>query len=131
MRFEKAETQVLHEINDIVRSSLFDFFKNLSRDEGSSPATPQTASRSTTPGLTTREEPHETSPNQTVDPELDINYLLDDQEMGFYGDIHLFDYNPQVEMDNGSNGYSVDKMSSDSGYVSTVTGVGFGEGFCL
>ncbi|TGJ88144.1 hypothetical protein E0Z10_g674 [Xylaria hypoxylon] len=121
-KFEKVEAEMLHGINDIIRNCLSDFFRNnMAQDESSSTTTPQTASRATTPGLTSLEEPHVPSLDQTLEPEIDINYLLDDPDWGFSGELGLFDYNPQFNADNGLDGYGVDKVSSDSGYVSTST----------
>ncbi|KAI1426262.1 hypothetical protein F5Y12DRAFT_783998 [Xylaria sp. FL1777] len=120
-KFEKVEVEMLHGINDIIRNCLVDFFRNdMSQDEGSSTTTPQTASRATTPGLTSFEEPHVPSLGQPFEPQIDINYLLDDPDWVFGGELGLFDYNPQFNADGGLDGYGADKVSSDSGYVSTA-----------
>ncbi|KAI0407940.1 hypothetical protein F4802DRAFT_594878 [Xylaria palmicola] len=124
-KFEKVEADMLHGINDIIRNCLADFFRNnMSRDEGSSATTPQTVSRATTPGLIPVEEPRVPSFEQVLEPQIDINYLLDDPNLGFGGELSLFDFNPHFT-DNGLEGYGVDKVSSDSGYVSTSTMTGF------
>ncbi|KAI0431362.1 hypothetical protein F5Y09DRAFT_330424 [Xylaria sp. FL1042] len=120
-KFEKVETEMLHGINDIIRNCLADFFRNnMSQDDGSSTTTPQTASRATTPGLTSFEEPCVPSFGQSFEPQIDINYLLDDPDWALGGDLGLFDFNPQFNVDSGLDGYGVDKVSSDSGYVSTA-----------
>ncbi|KAI0451533.1 hypothetical protein F5B21DRAFT_516691 [Xylaria acuta] len=124
-KFEKVEADMLHDINDIIRNCLADFFRNnMSQDEGSSTTTPQTASRATTPVLTSVEEPRALSFDTTFEPNIGVDYLLDDPDLGFGGELGLFDYNPQF-IDNGVDGYGVDKVSSDSGYVSTSTITGF------
>ncbi|KAI0533498.1 hypothetical protein GGR58DRAFT_110192 [Xylaria digitata] len=120
-KFEKVEAEMLHGINDIIRNSLADFFKNdVSRDDGSSTNTPQTVSRASTPGLTPLEEPHVPSLDQTVQPDIDLSCLLDDPNWGFSSEVGLFDY-PQFNVDSGFDGFGLDKVSSDSGYVSTST----------
>ncbi|KAJ8117831.1 hypothetical protein ONZ43_g4114 [Nemania bipapillata] len=125
-KFDKVEADMLHGINDIIRNCLADFFRNnMSQDEGSSATTPQTASRATTPGLTPIEEPHAPPPDHSVSPEIDISYLLDDHDLCFPGGLSLFDFDPQFDMNNGVDGYGVDKVSLDSGYVSTSTMTGF------
>ncbi|KAI0877100.1 hypothetical protein GGS24DRAFT_448772 [Hypoxylon argillaceum] len=125
-KFDKVEADMLHGINDIIRNCLADFFRNnMSQDEGSSTTTPQTASRATTPGLTSIEEPRAPSFDQPIEAEIDISYLLDDQDLSFGAGLNLFDFDPQFSMDNGADGYGVDKVSSDSGYVSTSTMTGF------
>ncbi|KAI0472293.1 hypothetical protein F4859DRAFT_99646 [Xylaria cf. heliscus] len=124
-KFEKVEADMLHDINDIIRNCLADFFRNnMSQDEGSSTTTtPQTTSRATTPVLTPVEEPHDLF--DTLEPhQIGVDYLLDDPELGFGGELGLFDYNPQF-IDNDVDGYGVDKVSSDSGYVSISTMTGF------
>ncbi|KAI0913527.1 hypothetical protein F4824DRAFT_458972 [Ustulina deusta] len=116
-KFEKVEAEMLHGINDIIRNCLADFFRNnMSQDEGSSTTTPQTTSRATTPGLASLEEPHVPSMDQPFEPQIDINYLLDGSDWVFGGDLGPFDFN----VDNGLDGYGVEKVSSDSGYVSTT-----------
>ncbi|KAJ2989719.1 hypothetical protein NUW58_g3323 [Xylaria curta] len=125
-KFEKVEAEMLHGINDIIRNCLADFFKNdVSRDE-SSTTTPQTTSRATTPGLSSIEEPGAASSNRTfeIEPEIDINYLLDDADLSFYNDLNIFSFNPEY-IDNGPDVYGVEKVSSDSGYMSTSTTTGF------
>ncbi|KAI0556017.1 hypothetical protein F4679DRAFT_520717 [Xylaria curta] len=123
-KFEKVEADMLHDINDIIRNSLADFFRNnMSQDEASSTNTPQTASRATTPVLTSVEEPRTLSFDTTFEPHIGVDYLLDDPDLGFGGELGLFDYNPLC--DSGVDGYGVDKVSSDSGYVSTSTFAGF------
>ncbi|KAI0420379.1 hypothetical protein F5X98DRAFT_371790 [Xylaria grammica] len=122
-KFEKVEAEMLHGINDIIRNCLADFFRNnMAQDEGSSSTTPQTTSRATTPGLTSLEEPlAPAAPDQAVEPGIDVSYLLDDPDWGFGGELSLFDYNAQFNVEGGFDGYGVDKVSSDSGYVSTST----------
>ncbi|KAI1128480.1 hypothetical protein F5Y10DRAFT_175176 [Nemania abortiva] len=124
-KFDKVEAEMLHGINDIIRNSLADFFRNnMSQDEGSSATTtPQTASRATTPGLTSMEEPRVPSVDDSFQPNIDISYLLDDNELNFGADLDIFDFGP-FDVDNGADGYGVDKVSSDSGYVSTSTMTG-------
>ncbi|KAI1354355.1 hypothetical protein F5Y01DRAFT_14300 [Xylaria sp. FL0043] len=121
-KFEKVETEMLHGINDIIRNCLADFFRNnnMSQDDGSSTTTPQTASRATTPGLTSLEEPCAPSFDQSFEPQIDINYLLDDPDWALGGDLGLFDFNPQFNVDGGLDGYGGDKVPSDSGYMSTT-----------
>ncbi|KAI0435864.1 hypothetical protein F4803DRAFT_275905 [Xylaria telfairii] len=123
-KFEKVEADMLHDINDIIRNCLADFFRNnMSQDEGSSTTTPQTASRATTPVLMPVEEPQALSFDH-FEPQIGVDYLLDDPNLGFGGELGLFDYNPEL-IDSGVDGYGVDKVSSDSGYVSTSTLTGF------
>lgn len=92
----------------------------MAQDEGSPTTTPQTASRATTPGLTSiPEEPLVF--DRPFEPELDIGDLLDDPDMGFGAGLNPFDYDPMFSFDGGLDAYTVDKVSSDSGYVSTST----------
>lgn len=122
-KFEKVEVEMLRGVDDVIRHCLADFFKNnMSQDEGSSATTPQTASRATTPGLVSFEEPHVPSLDQGFEPQLDIDYFLNDLDPGmvFGGDVGLFNYNPQYSAENGLDEYGVDKVSSDSGYMSTI-----------
>ncbi|KAI1311748.1 hypothetical protein F5Y03DRAFT_410012 [Xylaria venustula] len=121
-KFEKVEVEMLHGINDIIRNCLADFFRNnMAQDEGSSATTtPQTTSRATTPGLTSIEEPAVPSWDQNLEAPIDINYLLDDPDWAIGADVGLFDFNSQFNVDAGLDGYGVDKVSSDSGYVSTA-----------
>lgn len=120
-KFEKIEADMVHGISDIIRGSLADFFRNnMAQDEGSPTTTPQTASRATTPGLTSiPEEPLVF--DRPFEPELDIGDLLDDPDMGFGAGLNPFDYDPMFSFDGGLDAYTVDKVSSDSGYVSTST----------
>ncbi|KAI1185583.1 hypothetical protein F5B17DRAFT_27186 [Nemania serpens] len=133
-KFEKIEADMVHGISDIIRGSLADFFRNnMAQDEGSSTptttpttttTTPQTTSRATTPGpATIAEEPRggPLSFDQAFEPELDIGDLLDDPDMGFGAGLNPFDYDPTFSFDGGLDAYTVDKVSSDSGYVSTST----------
>ncbi|TRX88380.1 hypothetical protein FHL15_010756 [Xylaria flabelliformis] len=121
-KFEKVEADMLHDINDIIRNCLADFFRNnMSQDEASLSNTPQTTSRATTPVLTSVEEPHPLSSfDTTFEPQIGVDYLLDDPDLGISGGLGLFDFNPLC-IDSGGDGYGVDKVSSDSGYVSTST----------
>ncbi|KAJ8130262.1 hypothetical protein O1611_g3368 [Lasiodiplodia mahajangana] len=129
-KFNKVEADMLHDINDIIRNSLADFFRNnMSQEEGSSATTPRTASRETTPGLTSMEEPCMPSLDYSVEPEIDIDigYLLDDDQLNLGPGLALFDFDPEFDINNGVDGYGYggDKVSSDSGYVSTsnMTGI--------
>ncbi|KAI0102393.1 hypothetical protein GGR51DRAFT_562565 [Nemania sp. FL0031] len=123
-KFNKVEADMLHDINDIIRNSLADFFRNnMSQEEGSSATTPRTASRATTPGLTSMEEPCMPSLECPFEPEIDIDigYLLDDDQLNLGPGLALFDFDPEFDINNGADGYGYDgdKVSSDSGYVST------------
>ncbi|KAI8634269.1 hypothetical protein F5Y19DRAFT_206759 [Xylariaceae sp. FL1651] len=125
-KFEKMENEVLCGLNDIVRGCLFEFFKNMSSDEGSASVTPQTTSRATTPGPLLAEEPSTIPGSQTNYPEIDLNYFLDgEQELGFINDISIFNYTPQLDTNDAPSGYGMDKVVSDSGYASTNTMRGF------
>ncbi|KAJ3571466.1 hypothetical protein NPX13_g5369 [Xylaria arbuscula] len=120
-KFEKVEVEMLRGVDDVIRHCLADFFKNnMSQDEGSSATTPQTASRATTPGLVSLEEPDVPSVDQGFEPQLDLDYFLNDPDLVFGGDIGIFNYNPQYTTEIGEEEYGVDKVSSDSGYMSTI-----------
>ncbi|RWA09133.1 hypothetical protein EKO27_g5966 [Xylaria grammica] len=109
-KFEKVEAEMLHGINDIIRNCLADFFRNnMAQDEGSSSTTPR------------RRAARAGAPDQAVEPGIDVSYLLDDPDWGFGGELSLFDYSAQFNVEGGFDGYGVDKVSSDSGYVSTST----------
>ncbi|KAK5632467.1 hypothetical protein RRF57_008181 [Xylaria bambusicola] len=120
-KFEKVEDEMLRGFDDVIRHCLAEFFKNnMSQDEGSSVTTPQTASRATTPGLTSLEEPSVPSLEPSFDPQLDIDYIFNDPDMGFNCDVGLFNFNPPFGAESALDEYGVDKVSSDSGYMSTT-----------
>ncbi|GAP83642.1 putative udp-glucoronosyl and udp-glucosyl transferase family protein [Rosellinia necatrix] len=124
--FEKTEADLLHGLNDIVRSCLADFFRNsMSQEEGSSATTSKTASRATSPGLVSLEEPCAESVATTLEPLVDVDYLLSDPEFGFGSEHCMFDFNPPFTFECGPDGYVADKALSDSGYASTGNSIAF------
>ncbi|KAI0200543.1 hypothetical protein F4808DRAFT_154405 [Astrocystis sublimbata] len=120
-KFETVEADVLHGLNDIVRNCLADFFRNnMSSDGGSSTTTPQTASRANTPALTSTDENHALSLGTDIEIDLGFDELLNDPTLDFGGGFGPFDFFPDA-ISNGGNGYGMDNLTSDSGYVSTNT----------
>jgi len=122
----KMENQLLKDVPDLLRNSIAQVFKDMPGEDTSSPTTSQSTSRATTPGPSLTVEPtsipsHE---EEELDPEFDMgSYLdLDEEELNLFGLGPLGGLgNLQSEMDDGGNVSTMDKISSDSGYVSTST----------
>ncbi|KAI1819198.1 hypothetical protein F4861DRAFT_547082 [Xylaria intraflava] len=124
-RFDHVGAEVLKGFNDIVHSSLADFFKNnMPQDGGASSASPSVASRETTPGLVAIEEPLVRPLDRADEPEMDLTAFLD-HDLGQYGDFnYLYDINWDFDPSNFTGEYGVNGMSLDSGYRSMGSATG-------
>ncbi|KAI1438923.1 hypothetical protein GGR50DRAFT_690690 [Xylaria sp. CBS 124048] len=94
-RFDQVGAEILRGINDIVSSSLNDFFRDdMLPDGGSTSVSPSATSRETTPGPTAIRETRGLPSNQNVGFDINIDpYFADNLGMALGGD---FDFNFDV-----------------------------------
>ncbi|CAJ2512044.1 Uu.00g076690.m01.CDS01 [Anthostomella pinea] len=121
-KFENVQIEVLHNLNDIIRDGLLEFFKGLPRDDRSPSVTPAATPRATTPGLNSSHEPSPMDEAKNVS--MDLSTYFDDPDLPLmhFGGFDNFDFSAEFNFDS-SDGFTFEKVS-DSGYASTSTARG-------
>ncbi|KAI1389110.1 uncharacterized protein F4822DRAFT_404991 [Hypoxylon trugodes] len=122
--FEKVEVEVLNQLPNIIRDGLFEFFKDLPRDDRSASATPAVTPRAHTPSFPVIEEQPAAATDEVKDISLDLSQWLE-PDMSFFGgfeEVNFTDFPyTSCEFANSAECRLYDR-ESDSGYASTIAG---------
>ncbi|KAI1340029.1 hypothetical protein F5Y15DRAFT_61951 [Xylariaceae sp. FL0016] len=122
-KFEKMSSDMLYNLNDIVRDALSEVFSGLSEDDRSPSATPVATSRATSPVSLVDSQPSASLQDEPKNTSLDLSLILDDPN-GPLNLIYLDPFNPLdcsgFNLGDFDDGMFADKVS-DSGYASTST----------